>query len=113
MHVRDQFAVSPVTVFVSQDCVFVTPVGSQANATVMLVLYQSGEQASPLHVTETGAALAAGTRINSGTQTRNNASGLRQRTSISLEPQVEVAHRQPVQAQARDREDRKRESGKP
>ena len=75
MHVRDQFAVSPVTVFVSQDCVPVTPVGSHANATVTLVLYQSGEQPPPLHVTETGAAPAAGTRISSGKQTRSNASG--------------------------------------
>jgi len=75
MHVRDQFAVSLVTVFVSQDCVFVTPAGSQANATVTLALYQSGEQPPPLHVTEMGAAFAAGTRTRSGRQTRNNASG--------------------------------------
>ena len=75
MQVRYQFAVSLVTVFVSQDCVVVTPTGSHANATVTLVLYQSGEQPPPLHATEIGAALAAGTRISSGRQTRNSARG--------------------------------------
>jgi hypothetical protein len=75
MQVRDQFAVSLVTVFVSQDCVVVTPAGSHANATVTLVLYQSGEQSPPLHVTEIGAALAAGTKMSSGTQTRNSVNG--------------------------------------
>jgi len=75
MHVRDQLAVSLETVFVSQDCVAVTPVGSQANATVTLVLYQSGEQPPPLHVTVIGAALAAGAKISSGRQTTKSASG--------------------------------------
>src|ERR671937_2006742 len=39
--------VSELTVCVSHPLVEVTPTGSQANATVMLVLYQSGEQAPP------------------------------------------------------------------
>ncbi len=51
----------------------------------------------------------AGTRATKSAVARMAGASLR----ISLEPQVEVAHRQPVQAQARDREDRKRKSYKP
>jgi hypothetical protein len=66
---------SELIVWVSQPLVDVTPTGSQAKATVMLTLYQSGVHVPPLHVTVRGAALAAGTTISSGTQTRSNTSG--------------------------------------
>jgi len=52
-----------------------TPTESQANATVTLVLYQSVEHPPPLQATVIGAAVAAGTKIKSGKQTRNSASG--------------------------------------
>jgi len=75
MHVRDHPGVSLERVFVSQLCVCVTPVGSHANATVMLVLYQSGRQPPPLHDTLIGAAPAEGTTTRSGTQTKKRTSG--------------------------------------
>jgi hypothetical protein len=76
---------------VSHPCVIVTPVGSHANATVTLVLYQAVEQPPPLHVTVIGAALAAGGKTRSGKQTRSNAKGYRQRLLISLPPRSESA----------------------
>jgi hypothetical protein len=75
MHVRDHPPVSLEMVFVSQLCVCVTPVGSHANATVMLILYQSGEHPPPLQDTEIGAAPAEGTTTRSGTQTSKSTSG--------------------------------------
>jgi hypothetical protein len=75
MHVLDQPAVSLDTVFVSHPCVCVTPVGSHANATVTLVLYQPGEQPPPLHDTEIGAALAADAKTSSERHTASKAKG--------------------------------------
>jgi hypothetical protein len=76
--VRDQPAVSPVTVLVSHEAVCITPTGSHANATVMLVLYQSVEQPPPLHDTVIGAALAAGTIVSKDRLTAINVIGYRQ-----------------------------------
>src|SRR6476659_6135851 len=73
MHVRDQPVVSLETVFVSQFCVMVTPIGSHANATITLVVYQHVAQPPPLHVTLTGNALAAGAKTSSGAHTRARA----------------------------------------
>lgn len=75
MHVLDQPVVSPETVLVSHPCVWVTPVGSQLNATVTLCLYQPVEQPPPLHDTEIGAAAAVGVKTSSGKQTNSNATG--------------------------------------
>src|SRR5436853_312945 len=82
--VRDQLAVSLETVLVSHPCVIVTPVGSHANATVTLTLYQSVEQPPPLQDTLIGAAPAVGTKTSSGRQTSSNATGYRQPALISL-----------------------------
>jgi hypothetical protein len=84
VQVRDQPVVSLETVLVSQFCVCITPVGSQENATVTLVVYQVLEHPPPLHATLIGTALAAGTKTSSGTQTSSNTRGYRQAYVISL-----------------------------
>jgi hypothetical protein len=73
MHVRDQPLVSDVTVFVSQFCVDMTPVGSQVKATVTLVMYHPVPQPPPLHRTVMGTALAEGTTTSIGAQTSTSA----------------------------------------
>src|SRR5580765_8562976 len=69
MHVRDHPVVSEETVFVSQFCVMVTPVGSHANATVTLEVYQPVAHPPPLQETLTGNALAAGTMTSEAAST--------------------------------------------
>jgi len=109
---RDQLAVSPETVLVSHPCVIVTPVGSHANATVTLTLYQSVEQPPPLQVTVIGAAPAVGGKTRSGKQIRSSATGYRQFTATSLPSRPERADREEEQAGAGDGKDSQRDSGK-
>lgn len=66
---------SEVTVAVSQPLVDVTPVGSQLKATVTSLRYHPEEHVPPLHVTVSGAALAAETKTSIDKQPIVKASG--------------------------------------